>query len=62
MDKLKPCPFCGGEVYIENIGDAKEEVWMIECDFCGGSACFSEDGGDMPKEKVVEHWNRRAGE
>ena len=25
--KLKPCPFCGGQVKIDNIGDKKENIY-----------------------------------
>lgn len=36
-EKLKPCPFCGGEarVYESNEGsDGLQEIWIISCDIC----------------------------
>ena len=26
-EKIKPCPFCGGQVKIDNIGDKKENIY-----------------------------------
>ena len=51
MDKLKPCPFCGGEAYIEIICNGLVEVWCKEC------------SASVPakyKNKAIERWNRRA--
>lgn len=48
--KLKPCPFCGGEAYIEIICNGLVEVWCKEC------------SASVPakyKNKAVERWNRR---
>ena len=48
-DRLKPCPFCGGEVEVFE----GYTGWYIECD-CGNStwACDT-------KEELVECWNTR---
>lgn len=47
MTKLKPCPFCGGEAYIER--------GRVECSnpVCGASVGFSIPG------KEREAWNNR---
>ena len=50
-DKLKPCPFCGGEAYIEIICNGLVEVRCKECD------------ASVPakyKSKAIVRWNRRA--
>ena len=38
-DKLKPCPFCGGNADIEDISESEDmnAIWMIVCNKCGGS-------------------------
>lgn len=53
MDELKPCPFCGGEAYLESVFD-----WVcVECNGCKVSTKAYED----PKE-AEEVWNRRVGD
>ena len=61
MNKLKPCPFYGGEAYIEDISgpDNMNAIWMLVCDECGGAASFGLDGCDATKEEAVAAWNRR---
>lgn len=50
MDKLKPCPFCGGESYIRNpVG-----MYVCGCDKCRMSSALYKD-----REKAIEAWNRR---
>lgn len=51
MDKLKPCPFCGGEAYIEIICNGLVEV---RCKGCYASVPAKY------QNKAVERWNRRA--
>ena len=55
------CPFCGSEVYIENIADDSDDTYyMVQCkndDKCGASSCF----GECTKKEVIERWNNRAG-
>ena len=38
-DKLKPCPFCGGNAHIEDIREPEDmdAIWMIVCKKCGAS-------------------------
>ena len=51
--KLKPCPFCGGEVILETVdGNGPNAIYCPECDFESG--VYSE-----PKF-IIEKWNRRA--
>lgn len=56
--ELKPCPFCGGEVYFVDLSTKDEQFFMIQCEVCPASVCF----GDMSetKEQAAELWNRRA--
>lgn len=51
-DELKPCPFCGGSVELNNIGDK----YYITC---FGYGCGAEFKG-YEKERMVNHWNTRA--
>ena len=52
--KLKPCPFCGGEIR-KFIGPLKNTV-MFVCDKCGADVCFY--GGEY-EPKATEKWNKR---
>ena len=59
--KLSECPFCGGEVELDFVG---EEFYMVRCDKCASATSFAkeyEDGtaGDSTKAETVEAWNRR---
>lgn len=74
MDKLKPCPFCGGEYVQAEIYYplAEFRIYCIEGDGCAANMTLSfEDAGiigdrlDFAKaqeimEQLVEAWNRRA--
>ena len=51
MDKLKPCPFCGGEAAF--LG----ETCTIKCKQCGGAFIVTNPG--MTRLEVKEAWNRR---
>lgn len=66
MDKLKPCPFCGGEVSVcgpedwkpsfydpDSGGDPYSFVCICGCTFCIDSYDFNE---------TAEAWNRRTEE
>ena len=59
--ELKPCPFCGGKVIIEDISTEDEEYYMIQCtkEECSASACFADYS--TTKKGAAEAWNRRAG-
>ena len=50
-DRLKPCPFCGGEASIyEEIPDG----YIVQCHDCCGQT------GIMTKEHAITAWNARA--
>lgn len=57
-DELKPCPFCGGEAFIEVFSDHE----YVACDH--KKNCIVEPDtwlkSDMTIRKQVNAWNRRA--
>ena len=60
-NKLKPCPFCGGEAkyitYYPFDGYQRESpTYIIKCEECGAEV------NDNKKESVIELWNRRVNE
>jgi Lar family restriction alleviation protein len=48
-EKLKRCPFCGGEAIVVDIND-----WIIEC-----SKCYGKVGLFEQKEEAIKAWNAR---
>ena len=55
-EKLKPCPFCGGEaVYPEGLTVGG---YWITCSKCG----IEQGHGYMTQEEAIAAWNRRATE
>lgn len=52
--KLKPCPFCGGDVRLIR---APLGTNVIICDRCGLDAMFF--GCEKNQNKIREAWNRR---
>lgn len=51
--KLKPCPFCGGEAHlVYTIGKG---LWMAECSECEIETPIKDDKSD-----AIAAWNRRA--
>ena len=62
MDKLKPCPFCGGEA---RTGFAINDYnrWGVECTRCGATVEVADWCGDYDtEENAIKAWNRRASE
>ena len=61
--KLKPCPFCGGEAFLNVIPPHKHHFVNLP-DYEGGATveCTGCAVGMMMRtvEEVVEAWNRRA--
>lgn len=58
MEKLKPCPFCGGEGKFVDVNG----FWCaIICDKCHAKTnSMSYSAEYAAKEKAIEAWNRRA--
>lgn len=56
-DKLRPCPFCGGNDYhIEHrdlvpFNDVRDNAFKIVCDNCGAS------GPVVKREELLATWN-----
>lgn len=62
--ELKPCPFCGGSVRLEQPADRapRDDWWGVVCrntENLGGT-CAIEQRPSRTKEAAVERWNRRA--
>lgn len=59
MDRLKPCPFCGGKAVIMKIDiPPMRELWRVECSVCGAATWYRL----VERDFAVEAWNRRAKE
>lgn len=58
--ELKPCPFCGGEVFI-GTWESRGAPMMYHI-ACFNDHCTIQPGTDYHKDKavVIEDWNRRA--
>lgn len=60
--KIKPCPFCGSKVTVENINpkEADGEMYMFECtnDNCSAATCFDDYSTD--RATAIKNWNKRA--
>ena len=61
MDKLKPCPFCGGAVNLERAG-VSGEWWGIVCrnTINIGGTCAVEIRRSATPEAAIKRWNLRA--
>lgn len=59
MEKLKPCPFCGGEAHIKEVVSACETLYTVGCSDieCMG---FETLLCKPTKEEAIVAWNRRA--
>jgi len=63
MDKLKSCPFCGGNAKLNHYIDDDMKRSQVACQKCGTrgenftiSTEYSSDG------KAIAFWNRREGD
>lgn len=63
MEKLKPCPFCGGEARIEVIEPHTHTLTTFMPDYKGGAfiecKCGAAISGDT-KDAAIAAWNKRA--
>lgn len=70
MNKLKPCPFCGGTVNIARTGDG-EVSWFMVTRGAVENACtcrvfmeseifYEEEDAANELQRLREAWNRRA--
>ena len=55
IEKLKPCPFCGGKAELWEYRDLDEVSYYIGCTTCGAQTKYT-DSEDL----CIEAWNRRA--
>jgi Lar family restriction alleviation protein len=59
---LKPCPFCGGEAYLEHTG-GHYSMAQVHCGNHSLDGCGASGPQGMDDEKgvaeVCSHWNRR---
>ena len=62
MEKLKRCPFCGGEAMIEDWTCAYEIGTSIRCSTCGAAIHEGIEDGNGCHDRAVKAWNRRAQE
>ena len=53
-EKLKPCPFCGGEAEIVEDRLYGEDYYAGRCRSCAATSIF-----EFTKEEAVNKWNRR---
>ena len=64
MTKLKPCPFCGGEVNVHSSSDAfSSPFFEIYCPQCYTSMRYYInvlETDEHNKEGIVQRWNTRA--
>ena len=57
MDKLKPCPFCGGtKLHVESFYMSNKKY--VECE---NNDCECAGPVDLGESGAIEKWNARAG-
>ena len=57
MEKLKPCPFCGGEAGVfHNDNFCNILLWGVECLECGALVWVFPD---QTKQDAIKMWNDR---
>ena len=56
--KLKPCPFCGSEAWIEDWVDGCEGNYRIEC---SNYDCDVRTATHGTLDEAVKRWNKRVG-
>lgn len=58
MDKLKPCPFCGGKAYLASNCYAQN---YVRCPNCGATV-WGKDSEEPSEKQIAKIWNTRAKE
>lgn len=60
-EKLKPCPFCGGEVQLETVKSRAGTLYGVVCRNTGnrGCTCAMEQVPSRSAEAAIERWNMR---
>jgi Lar family restriction alleviation protein len=62
MDKLKPCPFCGGEAETSHGFDkSAKEYFFVSCGMCNAKTMnfYKWWDSDNYESAAIEAWNRR---
>lgn len=54
--ELKPCPFCGSEVWLEEWADGREGTFRVRC--CD-TRCDVQTPICDTEQQAIEIWNRR---
>lgn len=56
MERLKPCPFCGGThpFVSKTVTNFYAEQFCVICEDCGGRSKYTTNS-----EKATKAWNRR---
>jgi len=57
--KLKPCPFCGGEVAIDESFGSSDIFWRVQCYTDDCLLADVSTGWLTDKGEVLHAWNRR---
>lgn len=57
MTELKPCPFCGGHVHLDDAYSYFRD-FVLYCESC--YMIFTIDSICITKEELIESWNQRA--
>ena len=57
MPELKPCPFCGGYVHLDEAYSCFRD-FVLYCEGC--DMVFTLDSFCATKEELIEAWNQRA--
>lgn len=60
-EKLKPCPFCGGEVQLETVKSRAGTLYGVVCRNTGnrGCTCAMEQVPSRSAEAAIARWNMR---
>lgn len=56
-DKLKPCPFCGGQAIVSEAHTVADETLGLCFVFC--KSCRAETSLYRIKQEAIKAWNRR---